>query len=91
MKQRDLILIDLDATLVDRDAVLKQSAHDIATEHHEPDLATWLVAFDCDDGMVRQRAAFLAGVTLDRVGQLYCQTCSLLGLPCGDPVPSVCQ
>jgi FMN phosphatase YigB (HAD superfamily) len=57
-----LILIDLDETLVDRDAVLRQWALETTDAEGRPDLADWLIAHDRHEGRVRDRASFLGGV-----------------------------
>jgi FMN phosphatase YigB (HAD superfamily) len=57
-----LIVIDLDETLVDRDAVLRQWALETSHTEGRPDLAHWLIAYDRHEGRVRDRASFLAGV-----------------------------
>lgn len=57
-----LIVIDLDETLVDRDAVLQQWALEITRAEGRPDLAQWLIAYDRHEGRVRDRASFLSGV-----------------------------
>lgn len=57
-----LILLDLDETLVDRDAVLRAWADEIASAAGEPGIAEWLIAHDRQDGKVRQRDSFLSGV-----------------------------
>ncbi|WP_051299641.1 HAD family hydrolase [Arthrobacter castelli] len=59
---RGLILLDLDGTLVDRDAVLRAWADEAATAAGEPDVAEWLIAHDRQDGKVRLRESFLSGV-----------------------------
>ena len=59
---RGLILIDLDETLVDRDAVLRAWAHEVASTHGQPESAEWLIGYDRHDGKVRDRESFLIGV-----------------------------
>ncbi|WP_155852627.1 HAD family hydrolase [Arthrobacter sp. H14] len=59
---RGLILLDLDETLVDREAVLRVWADEVATAAGEPSIAEWLIAHDRQDGKVRQRESFLSGV-----------------------------
>lgn len=58
----NLLLIDLDETLVDRDAVLQEWARETARAAGQPELADWLIAYDKAEGRVRDRASFLAGV-----------------------------
>lgn len=57
-----LLLIDLDETLVDRDAVLQEWALETARAEERPELADWLIAYDRVQGRVRDRPSFLAGV-----------------------------
>ncbi|WP_256838933.1 HAD family hydrolase [Ornithinimicrobium faecis] len=57
-----LLLIDLDETLVDRDAVLQDWAWETARAEGRLELADWLIAYDRAEGRVRDRASFLAGV-----------------------------
>lgn len=60
-----LILVDLDETLVDRDAVVRAWAHDAAKG--DPTEVAWLVAHDRVNGRVRDRESFLSGVA-ERLG-----------------------
>ncbi len=62
-----LILVDLDETLVDRDAVVRAWVHD-AAEGDLTDVA-WLVVHDRVNGRVRDRESFLSGVA-ERLGWL---------------------
>jgi HAD superfamily hydrolase (TIGR01509 family) len=57
-----LIVIDLDETLVDRDAVVREWARETSRLHDQPELSDWLVAFDRHEGRPRDRESFLAGV-----------------------------
>ena len=57
-----LICIDLDETLVDRDAVLRQWALETTRAEGRPELAEWLIAYDRHEGRVRDRTSFLTGV-----------------------------
>lgn len=59
---RGLIMLDLDDTLVDREAVLRAWADEVATAAGQTHLADWLVAYDRQDGKLRQRESFLSGV-----------------------------
>lgn len=63
-----LLIVDLDDTLVDRNAVLREWANEIAAERPDlPGLASWITEFDRDGDRVRDRAEFLDGVA-SRVG-----------------------
>jgi FMN phosphatase YigB (HAD superfamily) len=57
-----LLLLDLDDTLADRDAVLRQWAGEVAETHGDVSLQSWLADYDHNDGRVRDRSEFLTGV-----------------------------